>query len=85
MTEIQQRKLGTWLIAAGALLVGIGSAEAQVERLVSARLPQYWASVLAIVGILCVAVGVLLWLMSRVPPMFGRTMNVIKLRRKTWT
>jgi hypothetical protein len=83
MTEIQQRKLGAWLIAAGALLIGIGSAEAQVERLLSARLPQYWASVLAILGILCVAAGVLLWLMSRVPtPIIWKDYECHKARKK---
>lgn len=83
MTEIQQRKLGTWLIAAGALFIGIGSAEAQVEKLVSGRLPQYWGSVLAILGILCVSVGVLLWLMSRVPtPIIWKDYECHKAQKK---
>jgi hypothetical protein len=83
MTEIQLRRPGAWLIAAGALLIGIGSAEAQVERLLSARLPPYWASALAILGILCVVAGVLLWLLSRISaPLVWKDYECHKARKK---
>jgi hypothetical protein len=83
MTKIQKRKHSAWLIGVGAVLVGIGAAEVQVEKLLSGRLPQYWASVLAILGIVCVVVGVILWLMSLVRwPITWRDYECHKARLK---
>jgi hypothetical protein len=69
MTEIQVKKISSWLIGASAVLIGLGSAKSQVEDIIPS-LPQYWASIVVILGILSICFAIGLWLFSKTPPIF---------------
>lgn len=84
MTEIKQRRLGASFITAGAIMVTTGAAESQVEKLLTARLPQYWASILVMLGIFCIASGIVIWLTASmsIPHPFDDDFECYKAKRR---